>query len=77
VLVANQSARILRRFGEEVLLVETHFRWEFERPYELKLEVCGMEIAGSVDEKEILRVKDRCLASIAEASGMFAKRDWY
>jgi len=58
VLAGNQSARILRRCGEEVLLSETHFRWEFERPYEVKLDVSGMEIAGSVDEKEILRVKD-------------------
>jgi ADP-ribosylglycohydrolase len=58
VLTADQSARIVRRFGEEILLDETCFRWEFERPYEVMLDVCGMEIAGSVDGKEILRVKD-------------------
>jgi hypothetical protein len=58
VLAGNHSARIVRRSGEEVLLSETLFRWEFERPYEVKLEVSGMEIAGSVDGKEILRVKD-------------------
>ena len=58
VLAGNQSARILRRSGEEVLLSETHFRWEFEQPYEVKLDVSGMEIAGSVDGKEILTVKD-------------------
>ena len=58
VLAANRVARIIRRFGEEVLLGETVFQWEFERSYEMKLEVCGMEITGSVEGKEILRVKD-------------------
>jgi ADP-ribosylglycohydrolase len=58
VLAANRSARIVRRFGQETLLGQTCFRWEFERPYEVMLDVYGMEIAGSVDGKEVLRVKD-------------------
>jgi len=58
VLAANQSARIVRRSGQETLLGQTCFRWEFERPYEVMLDVNGMEIAGSVDGKEVLRVKD-------------------
>jgi hypothetical protein len=57
-LTANQTAQIVRRFGQTTVLSETEFFWEFERPYELKLEVSGMEITGSVNGKEILTVTD-------------------
>jgi ADP-ribosylglycohydrolase len=57
-LGANQTARIVRRYGETVLLAEIEYQWASEQPYELKLEVSGTEIGGSVDGKEILRVTD-------------------
>ncbi len=57
-LTANRTARIVRQFGETTLLGETEFRWAFEQPYELKLEVSGTEIGGSIEGKEILRVTD-------------------
>jgi hypothetical protein len=48
----------MRRFGQITVLNETELYWEFERPYELKLEVLGREITGSVDGKRILTVTD-------------------
>ena len=58
VLTANQSARIVRRCGESTVLGELEFPWEFERPYEFRLEVFGKEIAGSLDGKQILKICD-------------------
>jgi ADP-ribosylglycohydrolase len=58
VLTANQTARIIRRLGEIAALGEVEFHWEFERPYELKLEVSGTEITGSVDGQQVLKVSD-------------------
>ena len=57
-LTSSQTARIVKRFGETEVLEEVDFRWEFERPYEIALEVSGTEFAGWIDGKEILRIAD-------------------
>jgi hypothetical protein len=57
-LTSNQKARLVKRFGETEMLGEADFEWELERPYEFRLEVCGPEIAGWIDGKEILRIVD-------------------
>jgi ADP-ribosylglycohydrolase len=57
-LTSSQTARIVKRFGETEVLGEVDFRWEFERTYEIALEVSGTEIAGWIDGKEILRIAD-------------------
>ncbi|MGA8659616.1 MAG: ADP-ribosylglycohydrolase family protein [Chthoniobacterales bacterium] len=56
---SDQTAQIVRRCGETTVLGETTFPWEFERPYEISLEVAGTEVAGAVNGAEILRVLDR------------------
>ena len=57
-LTSTQKARLVKRFGETEMLGEADFEWELERPYEFRLEVCGPEIAGWIDGKEILRIVD-------------------
>jgi ADP-ribosylglycohydrolase len=57
-LTSSQTARIEKRAVETKVLGEIDFGWEFERPYEITLEVSGTEIAGWVDGKEILRIAE-------------------
>ena len=57
-LTSGQTACIVKRFGETEVLGEVDFGWEFERPYEISVQVFGAEIAGWVDGKEILRIID-------------------
>jgi ADP-ribosylglycohydrolase len=57
-LTSNRKARIVKRFGETVVLGEIDFPWEFEQPYGITLVVSGAEITGRVDGKEILRITD-------------------
>jgi ADP-ribosylglycohydrolase len=68
-LTSNQTARMVRRFGETDVLGEVDFRWEFERPYEIILAMSGPEITGLVDGKEVLRVTDRAGAAIGGGFG--------
>ena len=57
-LTSRRTASIVKRHGKTDVLGEVDFEWEFERPYEMSLQVSGTEVAGWVDGTEVLRVTD-------------------
>ena len=44
--------------AETKVLAEVEFRWEFEQPYQLRLNVLNTRITGWIDGKEIVSIQD-------------------
>ena len=59
ILTPNGTARLLKRFYDDVVLASAPFEWERGRDYTLELEVSGKTISGRVDGRELFTVEDK------------------
>jgi len=57
-LCRDQIVRLIKMLGDETVLAEAKFPWEFTRTYRLGLEVRGNHIAASVDGGKLFDVID-------------------
>ena len=59
VLAPDGTARLLKRFYEDVVLASAPFEWKRGRDYTLELTVSGNTVSGRVDGHELFTVEDK------------------
>lgn len=52
------AARLLKALDGDMVLAETEFAWETDRPYALRLQAAGTRLRGWVDEQLMFDVRD-------------------
>ena len=58
-LTRNNKVRLIKMLDELLILKETHFNFEFNKEYELSLQIKGNLLVGSVDNKQVLSFNDQ------------------